>query len=270
MVIYQEDVNEYLDENMFENIEEAWMKAKNKIGEKKELKLVNHSLMNYEPFRKNLYIETKEVGNMTEEQVEKFKKEHGDIKTRGKNIPNPIFNWYQCGLQDKVLSVLEHKGYKEPFPIQCQAIPCIMSGRDVIGIAETGSGKTLAYVLPMIRHVLDQRPLKDGEGPIALILAPTRELAFQIYSITKQLCKVAGLTVSCVYGGAGMGQQLSELKRGAEVIVCTPGRMIDVLCISNGKVTNLARVRISFLIFRLPMLLLMKQTDCSIWALNHK
>ena len=61
-----------------------------------------------------------------------------------------------------------------------QAIPTIMSGRDVIGIAETGSGKTLAYVLPMLRHVLDQRPLKDGEGPIALIIAPTRELATQI------------------------------------------------------------------------------------------
>ena len=76
--------------------------------------------------------------------------------------------------------MLEKKGFKAPFPIQEQTIPCIMSGRDVIGIAETGSGKTLAYLLPMIRHVMDQRPLKDGDGPIGLIMAPTRELAFQI------------------------------------------------------------------------------------------
>ena len=61
-----------------------------------------------------------------------------------------------------------------------QAIPAIMNGRDVIGIAETGSGKTLAYVLPMLRHVIDQRPIEDGEGPIALVIAPTRELATQI------------------------------------------------------------------------------------------
>jgi len=75
-----------------------------------------------------------------------------------------------------VLSVLERKQFKEPFPIQCQAIPGVMSGRDVIGIAETGSGKTLAYVLPMIRHIRAQRPLQENEGMISLIMAPTREL----------------------------------------------------------------------------------------------
>ena len=67
--------------------------------------------------------------------------------------------------------------FSAPFPIQSQAIPCIMSGRDFIGIAETGSGKTLAYLLPMLKHVLDQGELKEGDGPIAVIMAPTRELA---------------------------------------------------------------------------------------------
>lgn len=69
-------------------------------------------------------------------------------------------------------------GYNAPTPIQCQALPCALSGRDLIGIAKTGSGKTLAYLLPMLTHILDQRVLEKGEGPIGLVLAPTRELCF--------------------------------------------------------------------------------------------
>lgn len=242
-IIYQEDVNEYMNEDAFMDLEEAWQRAK-KSGERgKELKRVNHALINYEPFRKSLYIEAKEVSNMTDEQVVNYRKEHGDIKVRGKNIPKPIFNWYHCGLSEKITAVLERKGFKEPFPIQAQATPCIMSGRDVIGIAETGSGKTLAYVLPMLRHVMDQRPLREGEGPLALLMAPTRELATQIYFVVKSFTKVLNLRVSCVYGGAGLGTQVSELRRGAEIVVCTPGRMIEVLTLSNGKITNLQRVR---------------------------
>jgi ATP-dependent RNA helicase DDX46/PRP5 len=252
-IIYQEDVNEFINEEAFMDIEEAWQRAK-KVGEKgKELKQVNHAEINYEKFRKNLYIEAKEVSNMSEEQIIKFRKEHGDIKIRGKNVSKPIFNWYHCGLPDKIINVLIRKGFKEAFPIQSQAIPCIMNGRDVIGIAETGSGKTLAYVLPMLRHVMDQRPLKEGEGPVALIMAPTRELATQIYAVIKSFSKILNLRVSCVYGGAGLGSQVSELRRGAEIVVCTPGRMIEVLCLSNGKITNLQRVFLLFKFYRLHM-----------------
>jgi ATP-dependent RNA helicase DDX46/PRP5 len=117
-----------------------------------------------------------------------------------------------------------------------------MSGRDCIGIAETGSGKTLAYLLPMFRHIQDQRPLTDGDGPIGLILAPTRELAFQIYGECKSFSKHLGLKCVCVYGGSGVSTQLTDLRKGAEIVICTPGRMIDVLSLSNGKITNLLRV----------------------------
>ena len=117
-----------------------------------------------------------------------------------------------------------------------------MSGRDTIGIAETGSGKTLAYLLPMFRHIQDQRPLEDGEGPMCLILAPTRELAFQIFSECKSFTKHLSLRCICVYGGSGVSTQLTELRRGVEIVICTPGRMIDVLSLSNGKITNLRRV----------------------------
>ncbi len=75
-----------------------------------------------------------------------------------------------------------------------------------------------------------------------MIMTPTRELAYQIYMETKAFCKVLSLSCVCVHGGAGVGGQLSELKKGAEIVVCTPGRMIDVLCLSNGRITNLRRV----------------------------
>lgn len=115
--------------------------------------------------------------------------------------------------------MLEKKNFEEPRPIQKQALPAIMGGRDVIGIAETGSGKTLAYLLPMLRHILNQRPLKEGDGMIGLVVAPTRELAQQIYNETKLFTKYLNLNAVCVYGGADVGSQLSQLKRGAEIVV---------------------------------------------------
>uniref|UniRef100_A0A2K6MGP5 Probable ATP-dependent RNA helicase DDX46 n=1 Tax=Rhinopithecus bieti TaxID=61621 RepID=A0A2K6MGP5_RHIBE len=133
-------------------------------------------------------------------------------------------------------------GYEKPTPIQTQAIPAIMSGRDLIGIAKTGSGKTIAFLLPMFRHIMDQRSLEEGEGPIAVIMTPTRELALQITKECKKFSKTLGLRVVCVYGGTGISEQIAELKRGAEIIVCTPGRMIDMLAANSGRVTNLRRV----------------------------
>lgn len=94
----------------------------------------------------------------------------------------------------------------------------------------------------MLRHILDQPPLKDGEGPIGLIMAPARELAFQITSEIKKFTKALGMRVACVYGGAGVADQIAELKRGAEIVVCTPGRMIDILCMQAGRLLSLRRV----------------------------
>jgi ATP-dependent RNA helicase DDX46/PRP5 len=225
------------------NTQADYFAKREKMAEKKSLKIINHENVEYLPFRKNLYIEIEEITQKSEEEIDFFRKELGDIKIRGLDCPRPIQNWYQCGLSDKIFKVLIEKNkFEYPFAIQCQAIPVIMSGRDCIGIAETGSGKTLGYVLPMLRHILDQRPLQDGDGPIALIMVPTRELADQVHRDTKQFCKVLGLNAVCIYGGNGVAGQLSELKRGAEIIICTPGRMIEVLTTSKGKITNLKRV----------------------------
>lgn len=116
-----------------------------------------------------------------------------------------------------------------------------MSGRDLIGIARTGSGKTLAFLLPLFRHVLDQPELEEGDGPIGVVLTPTRELAMQISADARRFTRALDLRVVCVYGGTGISEQIAELKRGAEIIVCTPGRMIDMLAANNGRVTNLRR-----------------------------
>jgi ATP-dependent RNA helicase DDX46/PRP5 len=105
------------------------------------------------------------------------------LQVRGKDCPRPIRTWTQAGLHSRILDNLRKSGFDQPLPIQAQALPIIMSGRDCLGVAKTGSGKTLAFVLPMLRHIKDQPPLLQGDGPIALIMAPTRELVQQIAKV---------------------------------------------------------------------------------------
>lgn len=209
---------------------------------KKEIPTVNHGKVHYEPFRRNFYSEPIEMSDMTEEEVASLRMELDNIKVRGLDVPKPIQNWAQCGLGVQSLDVIKHLGYETPTSIQSQAIPVIMSGRDMIGVAKTGSGKTIAFLLPMFRHIKDQRPLESLDGPVGLILSPTRELATQIHRDCKPFLKALGLRAVCAYGGAPIKDQIADMKRGAELVVCTPGRMIDLLAANSGRVTNLRRV----------------------------
>ena len=210
-------------------------------NKKKDLPKVDHKALTYEPFRKDFYVEVPELSKMTQQDVVAYRAELGNIKVKGKNCPKPVKTWAQCGLNTKVLDVIKKSNYEKPTPIQAQAIPAIMRGRDLIGIARTGSGKTLAFLLPLFRHILDQPPLDYEDGPISLILSPTRELAQQIYTECKKFCKPLKLRVVCVYGGTGISDQIADLKRGTEIVVCTPGRMIDMLAANSGKVINMRR-----------------------------
>jgi ATP-dependent RNA helicase DDX46/PRP5 len=210
-------------------------------GTKKVLEQVDHSKVEYLPFRKDFYIEVPEIAKMTEEEVNIHREALEDMKIRGKDCPKPIKNFTQSGLSTKILEVLRKAEFEKPTPIQAQALPAIMSGRDVIGIAKTGSGKTLAYLLPLLRHILDQPPLESGDGPVAIIMAPTRELVTQIHGEIKKFKKATGVRSVPVYGGAGVASQIGDLKRGTEIVVCTPGRMIDILCANKGRITNLRR-----------------------------
>uniref|UniRef100_A0A667IWZ6 RNA helicase n=1 Tax=Lynx canadensis TaxID=61383 RepID=A0A667IWZ6_LYNCA len=210
--------------------------------QRKLLEPVDHGKIEYEHSEKNFYVEVPELAKMSQEEVNVFRLEMEGITVKGKGCPKPIKSWVQCGISMKILNSLKKHGYEKPTPIQSQAIPAIMSGRDLIGIAKTGSGKTIAFLLPMFRHIMDQRSLEEGEGPIAVIMTPTRELALQITKECKKFSKTMGLRVVCVYGGTGISEQIAELKRGAEIIVCTPSRMIDMLAANSGWITNLGRV----------------------------
>ena len=137
------------------------------------------------------------------------------------------------------MNEVKAQGFAKPTPIQCQGWPMALSGRDVVGVAETGSGKTLTYCLPAIVHINAQPLLAPGDGPIVLILAPTRELAVQIQAEISKFGKSSRIRNTCVYGGVPKGPQIRDLARGVEVCIATPGRLIDML--EAGK-TNLRRV----------------------------
>ncbi|KAE8671969.1 DEAD-box ATP-dependent RNA helicase 42 [Hibiscus syriacus] len=231
---------ENVEDNLEDEDDDEFMKRVKKTKAEK-LSIVDHTKIDYKPFRKNFYIEVKEISRMTPEEVTACRKEL-ELKIHGKDVPKPIKTWHQTGLASKILETIRKLNYEKPMPIQAQALPIIMSGRDCIGVAKTGSGKTLAFVLPMLRHIKDQPPVVAGDGPIGLIMAPTRELVQQIHSDIKKFTKALGIRCVPVYGGSGVAQQISELKRGTEIVVCTPGRMIDILCTSGGKISNLRRV----------------------------
>ncbi|KNC46904.1 ATP-dependent RNA helicase dbp2 [Thecamonas trahens ATCC 50062] len=134
---------------------------------------------------------------------------------------------------------IQRAGFLNPTPIQSQAWPVCMSGRDMIGVAATGSGKTLAFLFPAVVHINAQPLLQRGDGPIALVLAPTRELACQIEKECTKFGRSSSIKNTCVYGGAPKGPQRGALRRGVEIVIATPGRLIDFL---EQRATNLRRV----------------------------
>lgn len=201
----------------------------------------DHSKIDYMPFKKSFYIEVPELRRMSDAEVVAYRATLDEINVHGKDVPKPIRNWNQAGLHSRIMEALRSLDYHRPMPIQAQALPVIMSGRDCIGIAKTGSGKTLAFLLPMLRHIMDQPAIEQGDGPIGLVVVPTRELVIQIHKEFK-LFRKSGVNCVPVYGGTGITNQITDLKRGTEVVVCTPGRMIDLLVTSGGKITNLRRV----------------------------
>ena len=223
--------------------DEAWVKKQTaRLSKTERLGTVNHDEIDYDPIKKDFYIESREIAAMTKAETRELRTQLDGIKCRGKSVPRPIKTWAQAGLSGRIHELIRRCGFEKPTPIQAQALPVIMSGRDCIGVAKTGSGKTLAYVLPMLRHINAQDPIRPGDGPIAMIMGPTRELVTQIGKECKRFGKAMGFNTVSVYGGSGVAAQIGDLKRGAEIVACTPGRMIDLLTTGSGKITNLRRV----------------------------
>lgn len=136
----------------------------------------------------------------------------------------PASGFAALGLSNKLLEQLTALGYEEPTPIQREAIPPLLAAKDLIGLAATGTGKTAAFGLPLLHRVAEQT---DRAKPSALVLAPTRELAVQVATALGKYGRPLGVSVLAVYGGTGFGDQVRELRRGIDVIVGTPGRVLD-------------------------------------------
>lgn len=133
------------------------------------------------------------------------------------------------GLAEPLLRALEAKGYADPTPIQRQAIPALMEGRDLLGIAQTGTGKTAAFSLPSLHRLAADAKPRQNAGCRMLILSPTRELAAQIADNMRGYAKYLAINVQCVFGGVPVGKQARALERGTDVLVATPGRLLDLI-----------------------------------------
>ncbi|XP_034043483.1 probable ATP-dependent RNA helicase DDX17 [Thalassophryne amazonica] len=188
-------------------------------------------------FEKNFYTEHPEIQRTNQYELEEFRRKK-EITVRGANPPKAVTAFHQAQFPQYVIDVLMEQNFKEPTAIQSQGFPVALSGRDMVGIAQTGSGKTLAYLLPAIVHINHQPYLERGDGPICLVLAPTRELAQQVQQVAYDYGKSSRIKSTCVYGGAPKGPQIRDLERGVEICIATPGRLIDFLEV--GK-TNLRR-----------------------------
>jgi ATP-dependent RNA helicase DDX5/DBP2 len=189
-------------------------------------------------FEKNFYTEHPDVAQRNAEEVNVMRDASGMTVT-GHDVPKPLKTFTEANFPSYVMDELNKLGFSNPTPIQCQGWPMALSGRDVVGVAETGSGKTLAYTLPAIVHINAQPLLQPGDGPIVLVLAPTRELAVQIREECVKFGSTSRIKNTCLYGGTPRGPQIRDLARGVEICIATPGRLIDML--EAGK-TNLKRV----------------------------
>ena len=173
----------------------------------------------------------KKLQEMRERDWRIFKEDFG-IATKGGAIPDPMRSWEESGLPSRLLNIVDRVGYKEPTPIQRAAIPIALQARDLIGVAVTGSGKTAAFLLPLLVYISDLPPLTDvnkNDGPYALILAPTRELVQQIETEARKFAEPLGFRCVSIVGGHALEEQAYALRNGAEIIVATPGRLVDCI-----------------------------------------
>jgi len=180
------------------------------------------------------YSEKPVVANRSVEEVTEYYQQK-DVTITG-NSKNPVMSFYEAGFSDRINGLFVNQGFKEPTSIQAISWPNALSGNDLIGIAQTGSGKTLAYLLPAFAHISAQKKAQAAHNnPIALVVLPTRELAIQIEGEIKKYANPREVRYTCIYGGASKGPQLGSIERGCDLLIATPGRLIDYL--ESGKVS---------------------------------
>lgn len=205
------------------------------------LAALDHKAIAYEPFVRNFYRESQSTAKMTDEEVSAARKAL-KISVQGHGAPRLVTTFSGFTFPENLNKTISDQGFERPTPIQMQTVPAGMSGRDLLGIAATGSGKTLSFVWPMLLHVCGQKVLGSGEpGPIGIIVAPTRELANQIYEEARKYARSferlhssgrmeRAIRVAPLLGGLGRGDTRVMLKSHShEIVVATPGRLIDMI-----------------------------------------
>lgn len=173
----------------------------------------------------------KKLEHMRERDWRIFKEDF-NISTKGGAIPNPMRSWLESALPKRLLDVVDQVGYTEPSAVQRAAIPIALQSRDLIGVAVTGSGKTAAFLLPLLVYISELPVLNEmtkNDGPYAVILAPTRELAQQIEIEARKFATPLGFTCVSIVGGHSLEEQAYNLRDGAEIIIATPGRLVDCI-----------------------------------------
>lgn len=193
-------------------------------------------------FEKNFYKEHPAVQSRSNEDAERYR-ESREITVSGRNCPKPVQSFEELSLPEYLAGVIKKMNFTEPTAIQSQGFTVALSGRDLVGIAQTGSGKTISFMLPACVHINSQPPLSSNDGPIVLVLCPTRELAIQVQAVAAQFGSPTRLRSTCIYGGASKGPQIKDLERGSEIVVATPGRLIDLI-----EMRKISMRRITYLV----------------------
>lgn len=182
------------------------------------------------PFQKSFYTMNATTEALAKSEVKKYYKEHNiTLKGRGRKTFKPLLTFDELGFSSNMMKIVAT--FDKPTPIQSCCWPIAASGRDIIGIAETGSGKTLAFSMPALAHLkkrVETEKIKR-KGPMMLVVAPTRELAMQSQEVLEVAGKFCGIRSVAVYGGVPKWPQRKALEQGVEVVVATPGRLIDLM-----------------------------------------
>uniref|UniRef100_A0A0N4U579 RNA helicase n=1 Tax=Dracunculus medinensis TaxID=318479 RepID=A0A0N4U579_DRAME len=188
------------------------------------------------PISKNFYSEHQNVARRSQYEIDAWYQEN-QVTIEGYDIPRPVFDFSEADFPAPIVQRL-FKSFQKPTVIQSISWPLALSGRDLVSIAKTGSGKTLAFVLPALVHIMGQPSRGHPKYPLVLVLLPTRELAQQVQEVSRDYCQILNLSLTCLFGGAPKNSQLYDLQRGVDLVIATPGRLMDFL--TAGK-TSLKR-----------------------------
>lgn len=182
-----------------------------------------------QPFEKTLYEEHTATASRSMAEVDAYRRANG-VSVKGNNVVKPILALQESNFPDFVVKSIEaSRGYASPTRIEAHCWPIALSCRNILGTAETGSHKALAYVLPAVIHASRQPPLQQQEGPIAVLVAPTRELAQQVHTVASELGERCGMRSVCAANGIRKQGQRDELKESCHILVATPRRLMEFI-----------------------------------------